>query len=129
MEVEYAPRAELWRINSGWRRSKQRDGFVIDPDSGRWAKRADDEIGDDTVDDQGLPTQQMKVKPFGRDLRNVLLLKPLGPKARDDAFLDSLAVAISAGSRWSIRSRRTRSPSRLGPMRRTGATPDEQSRG
>ena len=97
MEVEYAPRAELWRINSGWRRSKQRDGFAIDPESGKWSKRADDEIEDNTVDDQGLPAQQRKVKPFVRDRRNVLLLKPLGPDAEDEAFLASLAVAIQRG--------------------------------
>lgn len=97
IEVEYAPRAELWRINSGWRRSKQKDGFVIDPETGRWMKRADDEIEDTTVDDQGLPAQQRKVKPFVRDRRNVLLLKPLGAGAMEESFLVSLAVAIQRG--------------------------------
>jgi hypothetical protein len=35
LEVLYAPAAQIYRINHGWKRSSQ-DGFSIDPQTGRW---------------------------------------------------------------------------------------------
>ncbi|MGI8826222.1 MAG: DEAD/DEAH box helicase [Chloroflexota bacterium] len=45
MEVRYAPRADIWRINHGWLRSgaEMRNGFTIDPETGQWRKREDDD--------------------------------------------------------------------------------------
>lgn len=53
LELLYAPQAELWRINHGWRRSAHRDGFTIELESGRWAKKEDDETEDESPDVTG----------------------------------------------------------------------------
>jgi len=42
LSVLYLPRAQLWRINHGWRKSTEQTGFAIDTRSGRW--RSSDDV-------------------------------------------------------------------------------------
>lgn len=39
LEVMHVPQAELWRINHGWRRSPDSNGFTIEQSTGRWRPR------------------------------------------------------------------------------------------
>ena len=91
LEVAYLPQAELWRINHGWRRSPERDGFVIDRASGRWMSLR--ELDDDT--ERETATDPVTgVKPFVSDTRNLLLLRPAGAAGDAEAFLKSAAHAL-----------------------------------
>jgi hypothetical protein len=43
LEIGYVPQAEIWRINHGWRRSEDHNGFVIDTNTGAWQRQTDDD--------------------------------------------------------------------------------------
>ena len=78
LELQYAPAAQIWRINQGWRRS-DRDGFQINPITGRWQRREQDNAPEE---DDGPDTPQVLtgIKPYVSDSRNLLLIKTLaGP--------------------------------------------------
>jgi hypothetical protein len=91
LEVRYIPQAEIWRINHGWRRSSDRNGFVINTTSGVWQRRADDE--DDEGTDAGPRALRGQIKPYVADTRNLLLLRaPLDEL--DEDFLRTLAYAV-----------------------------------
>ncbi|MGI8643397.1 MAG: helicase-related protein, partial [Thermomicrobiales bacterium] len=98
LRLEYAASAELWRINHGWRRSGQRDGFAIDPETGQWQKREDDPVeSSEQGDEPGVQKTRGGIKPYVTDHRNVMLLRPLTNQAQDEAYLKSLAVALQRG--------------------------------
>lgn len=98
MRLEYAASAELWRINHGWRRSSQHDGFAIDPETGQWQKRDDDPVeSSDQGGEPGVKRTRSGIKPYVTDHRNVMLLRPLTKQAQDEAYLKSLAVALQRG--------------------------------
>jgi len=97
LEVVYAPQAELWRINHGWRRSRQRAGFTIDRTTGRWRKPEDDEIDDADTPEVTALTPLNGVMPYVTDSRNVLLLRPHTGTPIDDRFLASLVYALQRG--------------------------------
>lgn len=94
MRLTQAPQAQLWRVNQRWRRSEFK-GFTLDAKNGYWARRPGD-------DDDKAPTAEsdlrVGIRPFVRDTRNLLLIKPEqsgGPL--DDGFLYSLAHALHRG--------------------------------
>jgi hypothetical protein len=47
LDVVHSSQAELWRINHGWRRSPERNGFAIDQSSGRGRAREGTDEEDD----------------------------------------------------------------------------------
>jgi superfamily II DNA/RNA helicase len=98
-ELTYAPAAQLWRINRGWRRRKNKNqlGFYINPITGTWSKQdspdADEDNGnDDTVLDK-VPNQP--IVPFVEDHRNLLILAPAQPLHLDD--MATLQSALKRG--------------------------------
>ena len=87
----YAPNAQLWRINHGWRQSEQRDmGFTIDPVTGRWEPRNGSY---DVTDDPAVANPITGVKPYVHDSRNVLFLQHRGDDPSDQ-FQVTLLHAI-----------------------------------
>ena len=90
LQLTYAPAAELWRINHGWRRSDQ-IGFRLDPETGRWQRQASEE--DDPNAEPSLTESQ--VLPYVTDTRNLLLVQI--PDATDEQFLYSAMYALSRG--------------------------------
>ena len=89
--LTYAPAAQIWRINRGWRRRrfKQQLGFLINPLTGRWSPEESPD-GDDTdnADDEKdgkedkIPPQ--RIVPYVEDFRNLLIFTPaqeLDPEA------------------------------------------------
>jgi superfamily II DNA/RNA helicase len=73
----YAPAAELFRINHGWRNRREK-GFAIDLANGEWLTKVDIE-----EDDEAPPQSARQpdiVRLYVKDTENVLLLYP----ARDD---------------------------------------------
>ncbi|MBI2940104.1 MAG: DEAD/DEAH box helicase [Chloroflexi bacterium] len=96
LEATYASQAELWRINHGWRRSRNGHGFTLDQETGRWRKPDDDEIGDD-LSDSAARQPLTGIKPYVTDSRNVLLLRPMAPGSTSPFFATSLAYALQRG--------------------------------
>jgi hypothetical protein len=87
VEVVGLTGAELWSINHKWRRSRLRDGFIIEPKTGTW------------ISEQGLEGRDPReietgVRPFVSDRRNVMFLRILKQPALDEAFLTTLAYAL-----------------------------------
>ncbi len=97
MEVNFIPQAELWRINHGWRRAGERQGFVLDQNTGVWRRREDDDTNNGEQPKRQSATVISGVKPFVTDNRNILLLRPLTEKASDLSFLKTLAYAFQKG--------------------------------
>lgn len=80
-ELTYAPAAQIWRINRGWRRRKDKEqlGFYINPITGTWSKQdapeeEDDKGGDDPLLEK-VPNQ--RIVPFVEDHRNLLIFTPV----------------------------------------------------
>lgn len=80
-ELTYAPAAQIWRINRGWRRRKDKEqlGFYINPITGTWSKQdapdaEEDKGGDDALLEK-VPNQ--RIVPFVEDHRNLLIFAPI----------------------------------------------------
>lgn len=95
VEIQYAAAAQLWRINHGWRQG-DRQGFQIEPTTGRWQKRDVDSVAADD-DDTEIISPIVGVKPYVTDSRNLLLVRPIGPDLGGDDFLLSLLYALKRG--------------------------------
>lgn len=80
-ELTYAPAAQIWRINRGWRRRKDKEqlGFYINPITGTWSKQdapdAEDDQGSDDALLEKVPNQ--RIVPFVEDHRNLLIFAPV----------------------------------------------------
>ncbi|WP_416673580.1 Zn-binding domain-containing protein [Egbenema bharatensis] len=74
-KLTYAQGADLWRINLGWARRKNKNdyGFVLDVERGYWARN--EQAVDDTESD-AMSSRTAKVIPFVKDHRNCLLFEP-----------------------------------------------------
>ena len=96
MDVTLAPQAEIWRINHGWRRAADRDGFTIDLETGRWRKREGDDV-EGGVPDAASKLARSGVKPYVSDSRNVLLLRPRLGSSILSGFLPTLGYALQRG--------------------------------
>ena len=90
LDVVYAPAANLWRINQGWRRSDDQRGFAIDPRTGRWQSRTAAD-GADLQPDAPLPIRG--VMPYVQDTRNLLMLRPRADQPSEE-FLYTLLYAL-----------------------------------
>ena len=82
--ITYASAAEVYRINAGWKSSKDKTssnhrGFNVNPSSGYWESDTPaDEDSSDEVKAQNTQNQRYKqiIVPYVKDTRNILLLKP-----------------------------------------------------
>jgi Lhr-like helicase len=81
--LTYVPAAQIWRINRGWRRRKDKKqlGFYINPITGQWSKKDEPGATEEPDTEGGLldkvPNQQ--IVPFVEDHRNILILAPNVP--------------------------------------------------
>ena len=92
LSVLYLPRAQLWRINHGWRKSAEQTGFALDTGSGRWRSNDDAEDEPEAYGRRGPLLAGLK--PYVTDIRNLLLLRPSTAAPLDEVFLNSLAFAL-----------------------------------
>jgi ATP-dependent helicase YprA (DUF1998 family) len=94
LRMLYAPAAELYRINHGWRNSREK-GFPIDLANGMWLKKAGIE------DDEDVPQSSQQpdvIRLFVRDTQNLLLLYPaLSELPWDDNVQATLQYALQRG--------------------------------
>jgi len=80
-ELTYAPAAQVWRINRGWRRRKDKAqlGFYINPMTGTWSKQDDPSANESSESEAPLleKVPNQRIVPFVEDHRNLLILAPL----------------------------------------------------
>ncbi|MEI6045565.1 MAG: DEAD/DEAH box helicase, partial [Chloroflexota bacterium] len=92
-KLAYGHAANIWRINLGWKhRKKAEKGFLLDTETGAWAKNEQDN-GDQ---DELITTHREKVLPYVEDRRNCLLFEPGEDAVKDEAFMASLQAALKS---------------------------------
>ena len=89
LEVRYVPQAEIWRINHGWRRSGDRNGFGIDTNTGAWQRQSDDDEPNGTAP----RAVRGQIRPYVSDTRNLLLVHVVAEEPDED-FLRTLAYSL-----------------------------------
>ena len=92
LTIDYATGAEISRVNKGLRRRREKSllGFNIDPSTGKWGKRPDE--------DEGPPDapRSQRVVPIVQDNKNAALLRLLeGPL--DEVGMTTLQHALARG--------------------------------
>ncbi|RKN08189.1 DEAD/DEAH box helicase [Streptomyces radicis] len=103
VELTYGDSATVRLTNLGYRRSRQRSGFWLDPVEGKWldAKKDKDKPGTLTTDEQeGLDSaekaeRKVPVIPYVQDTRNILVLQ-LAEKVAPDVAV-TLQYALERG--------------------------------
>ena len=91
LEILYAPAAQIYRINHGWKRGRQ-TRFSLDPQTGRWERREQDRpVNDDDASDDPLPLAGVEL--FVSDSRNLFLIRPL-THGNNREFLTTFLYAI-----------------------------------
>ena len=97
--LTYSPAAQIWRINRGWRRRKDKEqlGFYINPITGQWSKKDEPGATEDDNTEAGLldkvPNQQ--IVPYVEDHRNILILAPA--TVLDSEAMATLQAALKRG--------------------------------
>jgi very-short-patch-repair endonuclease len=78
--MRYGDAAQIWRINVGWTRRKNKEnfGFTIDTTTGRWVKETEENGADENLEEgfEDRAAKAKKVVPYVRDHRNTLLIHP-----------------------------------------------------
>jgi very-short-patch-repair endonuclease len=90
LEIGYVPQAEIWRINHGWRRSDDHNGFVIDTNTGAWQRQTDDDEEPNGTAPRAIRGQ---IRPYVSDTRNLLLLR-IASEEPDEDFLTTLSYSL-----------------------------------
>jgi len=90
LEIGYVPQAEIWRINHGWRRSEDHNGFVIDTNTGAWQRKTDDDEEPNGTTPRAIRGQ---IRPYVSDTRNLLLLR-IAAEEPDEDFLATLSYSL-----------------------------------
>jgi superfamily II DNA/RNA helicase len=94
LRLVYAPSAFLYRVNHGWKRSREK-GFLLNPKTGLWEKKG---LGGKEDPQEYDPREVTPVCLYVRDTQNMLLVQPLLPDWRDDSILlTSLQYALHRG--------------------------------
>jgi superfamily II DNA/RNA helicase/very-short-patch-repair endonuclease len=78
-ELTYAPSAQLWRINLGWRRRKDKGthGFWLDMTRGVWSRKEDPDNPGGTESPEVSRSDLKRVVPYVDDRQNALLVRLL----------------------------------------------------
>ncbi|MEI6068452.1 MAG: DEAD/DEAH box helicase [Methylococcaceae bacterium] len=97
--ITYSPAAQIWRINRGWRRRKDKNqlGFYINPITGVWSKQDDPNKDDAPETNEALleKVPNQRIVPFVEDHRNILILAPVKPLSLE--AMATLQAALKRG--------------------------------
>lgn len=103
-ELTYAPAAQLWRVNRGWKRRKEENqlGFYINPLTGVWSKQespeqTDNKSGGSEEGDILEKVPNQRIVPFVEDHRNMLVLNPTVDNELSLETMATLQAALKRG--------------------------------
>lgn len=108
-DLTYAPSAQLWRINLGWRRRKDKHshGFWLDMTRGVWSRKEDPDNPTGTESPEVSKDDLQRVVPYVDDRQNAMLLtlRPVGrtrlkgetDRSVSSAHMLSLGYALKRG--------------------------------
>lgn len=96
VRLTYAPTATIWRVNHGWRRSRE-VGFTLDLRKGLWGQRPDAEGTQADVEELSGKDVRHGVRLVVRDTRNLLLVALPGAIASQPELVASLQHALMRG--------------------------------
>ena len=93
--LAYAPSTSVWRINHGWR-SKDTEGFALNPNSGRWLSQnqLDEAVLTEEQEDGQPPISG--IKPYVRIIQNIVLIRASKLNDQDESLI-TLSHALKRG--------------------------------
>ena len=96
LQLTYAPSADLWSINHGWKEQRRKEpGFRLDLGTGRWLRQSGN------GDDANGENVRWYVKPFVRTTSNAVIVEPDPEMIEDEenleAALTTLQYALARG--------------------------------
>ncbi len=97
LRLVYAPTATLYRVNHGWRRSKQK-GFYLNLDTGDWLSKPPEE--NELQPPTPQPSRRLEIVHLGvHDTQNILLVYPSLPAEhnKSETLLATLQHALHRG--------------------------------
>lgn len=94
--LQYANSADISRLNKGLRRRKDTTvlGFMIDPQTGYWAKSEEEDPDVDTPPDDIRP---VRIVPIVRDRKNAILIRLKRPEDYQQGTIATLQHALIRG--------------------------------
>ena len=97
--LTYVPAATIWKINLGLRRRANPNelGFWINPYTGQWSKRDDDEGGEEPQDPNAAVKKEVRIVPFVRDTKNMLVIEPPKEIVEDREAISTFRAALQRG--------------------------------
>ena len=93
--LTYAPATSVWRINHGWR-SKDTEGFVLNPNNGRWLSQNQSEEASLAAEQESGQPPISGIKPYVKIAQNIVLISASEPSNQDE-FLTTLSYALRRG--------------------------------
>ncbi|HBT76589.1 MAG TPA: hypothetical protein DEB39_06600 [Planctomycetaceae bacterium] len=118
--LTYGDSATIYRINMGFRRSKenQRRGFLLDLERGYWATDSNSQEPQSEDDDVRMSNSKEWVRPYVRDHKNCLLLEP------KESLTEEEMISLQAALKRAIQNRYQLEESELAAL----PLPDENER-
>lgn len=97
--LTYVPAATIWKINLGLRRRANPNelGFWINPYTGLWSKRDDDEGGEESQDPNAAVKKEVRIVPFVRDTKNMLVVEPPHEIVESREAMSTFRAALQRG--------------------------------
>ena len=98
-KLMYVSAATIWKINKGLRRRANPEelGFWINPYTGLWSKRDDDEGDTEPPDPNTVVKKEERIVPFVRDTKNMLVIEPPQEIAKDKEAMSTFRAALQRG--------------------------------
>lgn len=98
-KLTYVPAATIWKINRGLRRraNPYELGFWINPYTGQWSKRDDDDGAEEPKDPNAAVKKEVRIVPFVRDTKNMLVVEPPPQIVESRETMSTFRAALQRG--------------------------------
>ena len=98
-KLTYVSAATIWKINLGLRRRANPEelGFWINPYTGLWSKRDDDDGEEEPKDPKTAVRKEVRIVPFVRDTKNMLVIEPPHEIVESKEAMSTLRAALQRG--------------------------------
>ena len=98
-KLTYVSAATIWKINLGLRRRANPEelGFWINPYTGQWSKRDDDDGEEEPKDPNAAVRKEVRIVPFVRDTKNMLVIEPPHKIVESKEAMSTFRAALQRG--------------------------------